>query len=507
MNASRVVLAALIWLVLLGVGVAVWKLLLQPERDAQAAREREEQVERELQATEGTSRYKVDLVCGLDAFSGYAVLRSEQFRERLGNRGIRITLKDDVADYQRRMDELESGKLQIAAFPIDALIKTCSQRGRMPVTIIAIIDETRGADAMVAYRQRYPDVDSLNHADTRFVLVGDSPSETLTRVVMQDFDLSQVTKQPFTRVNSPESILNTYRQATPTTSEVFVTWEPFVSQLLENDAMHVLVDSSKFTGYIVDSLVVSRDFLVKQPTIVENVLEAYFEALSSFREPHQWQELVMQDAKQTGSALTVVQAERLVAGIRWKNTLENYAHFGIRQDRVVHIEDMLARISGVLVASGAIPKDPTDGQFSKLFYDKSLKNLQTARFLPDEIVRSEGELATLTDRQWEALVPVGTLRVPELVFARGTDRLTTASQQILDELADKLQTWPAYYLRIEGNSAPGGNEQANLALAGRRAEAAKSYLSSRGIPEARMKSQTGQVGQSRVIFILSELAY
>jgi len=416
-------------------------------------------------------------------------------------------MKDDAADYLGRLDALESGQIQIAAFPMDALIKASSLRGRMPATIVALIDETRGADAMVAYRQKYPDIDSLNQSTTRFVLVGDSPSETLSRVVMQDFDLSLLGKESFTQVPSPEMVLQAYRKATPSTNEVFVTWEPFVSQILENEAMHVLVDSSKFTGYIVDALVVSRDFLVKQPQVVERILESYFEAMSSLRDVTQWKQLVLQDARQTGSSLSEAQADRLVSGIRWKNTLENYAHFGLRTDNSLHIEDMLARIAGVLVASGAISKDPTDGQFSRLFYDKSLKNLQTNRFLPDELVRAESGLAALSDAQWDSLTPVGTLRVPELVFARGTDKLTPTSQQILDELASKLETWPAYYLRIEGNSATGGNEQANLALAARRAEAAREYLKSRGISESRMKSSAGKVGQSRVVFILSELPY
>lgn len=501
-------MVAFIWLFLLGIGVAIWKFVLQPERVAEEARQRDEQTQQQMEATEGTSRYKHELNCGLDSFTGYGVLRTEEFRQRLASKGIRLTFQDDAADYQQRLKDLESGRLQFAAFPIDALIKSCSLRGQLPATIVAIIDETRGADAIVGYRQKFPDIDSLNQPDTKFVMVGDSPSETLARVVMQDFDLMQLGKEPFTKVASPEAIVQAYQKSTPASSQVFVSWEPFVSQLLENEAMHVLVDSSKFTGYIVDALVVSRDYLVKQPTVVEDVLKSYFEAMSAFREPQNWKQLVLKDASLTGASLSEPQAERLVAGIRWKNTLENYAHFGLREaDKVVHIEDILSRITDVLVSSGAISKDPTDGQFSRLFYDKVLRKLQSDKFLPDELIRSDDELATLSDAQWSSLTPVGTLRVPELVFARGTDRLTPSSQQILNELAEKLQTWPAYYLRIEGNSASGGNEQANLSLAARRAQAAREYLKSQGISEARMKSESGQVGQSRVVFILSELAY
>jgi outer membrane protein OmpA-like peptidoglycan-associated protein len=503
----KIAFVAFIWLFLLATGVVIWKVFLQPEQKAEAERQRETKEKQSVEATQGTSRYQHELACGVDAFSGYALLRSQDFRDRLGQLGIRMAMQDDKADYGQRMDALESGKLQFAAFPVDALVKACSQRNKLPVTIVALIDETRGADAMIAYKERYASVDSLNRSETRFVLVGDSPSETLARVVVRDFELSKLSKEVWKRVDSPEAVVQSYKKATPATDEVFVTWEPFVSQLLENDSLHVLVDSSKFTGFIVDALVVSRDFLLKEPAIVEKVIESYFRSANVYRDAEKLKQLVLEDAKQTGSKLTTKQADRLLAGIHWKNTQENYAHFGLRNDRVVHIEDIIQRITSVLRETGAMANDPTGGQASKLYYDKVLASLKANNFLPDEIVRKESELVALNDKQWESLVPVGTLSVPELVFARGTATLTATSRQTLEELAIKLQSWPAYYLKVEGNAASGGNSEANLALASQRAQAAMDYLKSLGVSAARMKSVSGKVGQSRVMFILSEMPY
>ncbi|MCY2975559.1 MAG: phosphate ABC transporter substrate-binding/OmpA family protein [Planctomycetota bacterium] len=507
MSISKIVLVAFVWLALLSVGVGVWKLFVQPEQQARETERKKEQDQQSLDATKGTSRYQYDLACGLDAFSGYAVLRSPDFRDQLARQGIRMEMVDDNADYAKRMDALESGEIQLAAFPVDALLKISAQRNRLPATIIAIIDETRGADGMLAYKQRYPDVDSLNSPDTRFVLVGDSPSETLTRVVMHDFDLSRLSKDPMQRVASADAIIQAYRKATPSTNEVFVTWEPFISQLLENDQLHVLVDSSKFTGYIVDAIVVSRDFLLKEQEVVEKILESYFRSMNAFRDPAQMKELVLADAKLTNTSLTSAQADRLLKGIQWKNTQENYAHFGLRAEKVVHIEDILGRISSVLVSSGGIEKDPTDGQFSRLFFDRPLAKLQSTNFLPEEVIRQEQQLVELSESQWSTLVPVGTLSVPELVFARGTANLSEVSRTVLDELAEKLRSWPAYYLRVEGNASSSGNIEANLSLAARRAEATVEYLKALGIPAARMKSVSGKAGQSRVVFTLGELPY
>lgn len=508
MSQAKIALVAFVWLLLLGTGVVIWKLVLQPQRQAEAVQQKTQKEQQAINATQGTSRYRHDLYCGLDAFSGYAVLRSPEFTEQLNRVGIRLNLTDDKADYVRRMDRLEAGEVQFAAFPMDALLKVCSQRQSLPVTIIALLDETVGADAMLAYKQQFPDLDALNSADTRIVLVGESPSETLTRLVMRDFDLSRLTAQALQSVDSPEQLMTIYRQSKPTGHEVFVTWEPFVSQLLENDQIHVLVDSSKFSGYIVDALVVNRDFLLKQPSVVEELLACYFRALSVFREPAKQVELFLADAKLTGSALTRPQAERLRQGVRLKNTQENYSHFGLRPDQqLLHVEDILQRISRVLVETQVIAQDPTQGQFSKLFYDKALAKLKSDNFLPSEAIRQESQLSALTETQWSQLIPVGTLKVPELVFARGTATLTPTSKQTLDELAEKLKSWPAYYLRVEGNAANSGNAEANLSLAARRADAAVEYLRGLGVPDARLLAARGKIGQSRVVFVLSELPY
>ncbi len=51
----------------------------------------------------------------------------------------------------------------MAAFTVDALIKTTAQSGESspPATIVALIDETRGADAMVAYKSAVKNVEAF----------------------------------------------------------------------------------------------------------------------------------------------------------------------------------------------------------------------------------------------------------------------------------------------------------------------------------------------------------
>ncbi len=515
---GKIVLAAIMWLLLLAIGAVAWKLVIAPKREL---REQEQarllekdakaKADQTLAATSGTSRYRYELKLGLDNFSGYAVLRSEAFRKQLSDRGIRIQTVDDGANYTKRAADLQSGGLQLAAFPADALLKQFADKEYPAATIVAIVDETRGADAMLAYKSKYPDIDQLNRSNVRFVLVGDSPSETLARVVMQDFGLDQLGSQNIIALQSPEALMERYRAATPQSDEVYVTWEPYVSQMLSNDQLHVLVDSSRFTGYIVDTLVVSRDFLLKNGPVVESILEAYFTALYSFREESDLVKLLLEDAKQTKQELSEAQAKRLVAGIQWKNTQENLAHFGKRSGAVVHIEDMLTRIAGVLSKSGVIEESSSANAFTRYFYDRPIESLLNKNFHPglaDERIREESRLQSLSETQWAGLVTVGTLSVPELVFLRGSSTLTEASKRTLDDLVQKLQAWPQYYLIIKGNASQAGDMQANLALAQQRGDAAMKYLLGQGIPAERMRVVTGEItGQTRVTFVVGQIPY
>ncbi len=511
MTKAKIVLAAIVWLIVLGLGVSIWKLLIEPRQQSAQRQQKQEREADSVSKTQGTSKYSHELAIGLDSFSGYAFFRSPALQEQLSQRGIRLKLVDDNANYSARGEALESGKLQMALFPADALVKVSSKRQSLPATIIAIIDETRGADAMVAYKSKFPDIDALNSAETKFVLLADSPSETLARVVMHDFDLGRLSKDPFIFVDNADALMNRYRQSKPGSPEVFVTWEPYVSQLLVNDQLHVMLDSSRFTGYIVDCLVVGRDYLLKNQETVEFFLECYFRTLHGSRDTTALVQLVLDDAKITKQALTKEQAVRLVDGIQWKNTQENFAHFGLRSASVVHVEDMLSRITNVLSSTGAMDDDPVDGQFNRLFFDRPLAGLQTRNFHPElknEQVREEVTLVALDDKTWETLVPVGTLNAPELLFARGSSNLTEQSRSILDELAEKLKSWPQFYLKVRGSASNKGDAAANRALATKRADTVVEYLLSIGMPKERIRPvEGGPSGETRVTFQVVQVPY
>ena len=260
-----------------------------------------------------------------------------------------------------------------------------------------------------------------------------------------------------------------------------------------------------------DVLVVNRDYLLKNREVVQDVLSTYFRSAYKYRD--NMVQLVLDDATRTGAPITDQQAENLTKGIWWKNTQENFAHFGLQSgDSIQLLEDMINQISNVLMSTGAISNDPTGGQATKLFYDDVIRELQTSNFHPglsSEVVRDDRiQLPALNDQQWSQLVPVGTLDVPKLVFGRGTDRLTGSSNATLDRLVQTLNSLPQAYVLVTGNASRKGNLDANKKLAARRAEAAEAYLISHGVDANRVRSVAGEpTGTTSVTFVLGQPPY
>lgn len=509
-NKGRVVAMMFIWFVVIGCIVLAWKYWWFPKKQQAAERKAEQEHQETIEKTSSTSRFKHNINVVLDSFSGYAAIRSSEFQAECAKYNIKTDLVDDGADYSKRAKMLAEGKAQVGVFTIDALYKVSAELGDMPVTIVALLDETKGADAMVGSKKLFPNIDSLNVPDMKIVCVSNSPSETLARVVRAHFELKNISDASFQFVDSAQAVVDAYKKAGPNDKKVYITWEPYVSRILENPEYHDVVNSGKFRGYVVDVIVAQRSFLLKNEEIVENVVKAYFSTI--FRYRNTMTTLVGDDAKQLGESLSDEQVEKLVKTIWWKNTQENFGHFGFTTGHSLqHIDTICANVCGVLLKTGAIKKDPTNGRPNLLYYDKIMKRLHDTSWYPgfgQESVREEKTLLALTDEEWKSLRPVGTLQVPRLVFARGTARLSDLSSQTLDDLAESLKTWPRYYLVVRGNASGGGDAEANKVLAESRARAAIEYLATKGVDRNRIHAESAQTqSSSTVSFILGEMAY
>ncbi|MEM7166945.1 MAG: phosphate ABC transporter substrate-binding/OmpA family protein [Planctomycetota bacterium] len=510
---SRILVVVVVWLLIIGSGAAAYRYFFAPRI--------EEDLISRTRAPNAEGLEEISLA--LDSFSGYCLFRSSDFSDELAAAGIAVNLVDDGADYARRLRSVSKGTTPLALFTIDAFLKASADAGESPGTIILVVDESQGADALVARKSDVADLDALNRADARVVTTPDSPSETLFRVVRSYFNMDELPEDCWIAADGAEDVL---RQLSSKRAggapRAYALWEPYVSRALALPEVIKLVDSSKFDGYIIDVLVAQREFLVQNEVLVESFVKAYLRTL--YRARNDLETSVFEDARALAEPVTRDQARQLVAGVHWCNTHENYLHFALggvdSKSGVRPLPVLLENIKRVLTRTGAISEGASEKLPARdLYFPGVLSALQGQQFHPgaggaasDGTARQAPMVRPLTDAQWGDLLRVGTLRVDRLVFRPGTARLRNIDEIALAELVDTLRNWPQYYLRIEGHASARGDAQQNRILAGQRADVVRQFLIDSGVQAQRLHATSEEPqavgGEYRsVTFVFGELAY
>ncbi len=516
-DSSRWGLVMLVWLAVAGIIITgVWFFKFRTDEELE-------------ESTSSQSRYKHEVRMNADWFSGYCIFRSDQLKSQLRSRGIKLVYEDDSADYEARLKALQNDKIDLAPFPVNSLIEMCEKMKISPATIVMFIDETRGADAIVAYKDAVENLDDLNDNDARFVLTPGSPSEYLARVVKADLDMSNLPDKWTVPADGAGEVYEKFRKGSKTQPAAYVLWEPYVTKALKNSEAHVIFGSDKLKGHIVDALVVRRKYLKENPDVVKQIIESYLRVCYTLHKDNGMIDLVRRDAKNAGERLGEDEARNVVAGIQWKNTLENYAHFRMlsrhESQGLEDVEDIIEKITRVLLVTEALPDAKIESH--TFFYNNILAELQAADFHPGrkigliagdgdtgiDRIRADVKLPELSEAQWSKLIAVGKMRIKQLSFRRGTADLNIQSRRNLDELAAKLESMPQYYLKVIGHTRSEGDLEANLRLAQSRAQAAVQYLAQRkGVPHNRLNAiaakPSGGGGSSQsVTFQLAQRAY
>jgi outer membrane protein OmpA-like peptidoglycan-associated protein len=75
-----------------------------------------------------------------------------------------------------------------------------------------------------------------------------------------------------------------------------------------------------------------------------------------------------------------------------------------------------------------------------------------------------------------------------VMFQTGGAELSASARQRLDTVANALAAYPDRDIVVEGHTDAQGNDEANRELSQRRADAVRTYLVGRGVPEARLRS-------------------
>jgi len=421
---------------------------------------------------------------GVDSWIGYFPLCSADMNRRVRAAGYSLRCEEDKGEYATRMKRLAEGELDFAVATVDAYVLNGAPLD-FPATIIAVIDESKGGDAIIARRDAIPDLDALKRTPTaRIAFTPASPSEHLLKSIGTHFDLPQLAQRKGAwrvEANGSEDALKKLQSGAV---EVAVLWEPDVSKALADPQFVKLIGTDDTEKLIVDVLLASRRTAQERPDAAKALLAQYFEVLRAYDEDPAKLHADVAAASGFGDA----QVDAMLRGVKWATLSENGAHwFGVTPTGLPSEEGLVEAITGavnVLVEAGDFARNPlpdqdpyrlTNRQFISALYAEHMGAANAPGRVSDGLAKP---FAALDDGAWSRLKEVGTFKIAPIGFASGTATLDEDSRAALNAVAEKLSHYPNYRLVIKGHTGLAGDAQANLELSKRRAEAVLEYFAS-----------------------------
>ncbi len=450
------------------------------------------QAEGESSARRTAPRGESEVLLLGDTFSGYSTFRSAEFQQLLSEFGVGLRYADEF-DQGARAESLATGEADLIVTTLDQFLQQQPQG-----QIVGLIDRTIGADAVVLNTVQYPELTSLLELEAliqqaqsqgetlSIAYAGDTPSEYLALVLDTKFDAFNLSDFNVIEVEDASQAWELMQDPSEQVA-IAVLWEPFVTQARQQDYT-VVLSSNDAPGSIVDVLVASDRLLQSQPTLVSELLEAYYRRIdTNVRDASQLQQQIAEDGE-----LSPAEAAAVLQGIDFFTAAEaqTWMAEGTLRRRI-------EATAAVLVLSGrlnAVPAEP-ETLYSSQFLSKAAANTQTLIDLvradnPELADRLSGaEAATpavtpVSDTQVQAAPDIGNLNVEgQVEFSTGSAQLTATGQQTLSALVQDVQEFnpETVAVRVIGHTSQTGPADLNQRLSQQRAQVVVDFLRSQGV--------------------------
>lgn len=433
--------------------------------------------ERTQRETSDARNVKGRLAIGVDNWIGYFPLCSGAMHKRLRTAGYVLVCEDDKADYASRMQKLKDGTLQFAVATVDTYLVNGAPKG-FPGTIVAVLDESKGGDAIVARKERVANLDALKRMQgLKVAFTPNSPSEHLLRAMAVHFDVPALRGKGSWRVEadgSPDALKKLLAQQT----DIAVLWEPDVTRALGNAGIVKLLGTEDTRRLIVDVLLVNRAFSTKDSAAVSVLLNSYFQVLKEYRDqPQRLEQEVAESTK-----LPADSVKRLLGGVSWASLSDNFQTWLGTTPGAEALVDSIQATVRILIDAGEFTATPLpeqdpyrilNRQFVAAAYVANVTGQKGAEASTPSL---EKKFAPLEERAWSALKEVGTLKAVPVVFQSGTADLSPEGKLELDRAMETLAHYPNFRVVVKGHSGVRGDPEENKRLSEERAESVARYL-------------------------------
>ena len=452
-------------------------------------------------ATSDAKDVKGKITIAYDDWIGYYPLISSRMKKFARSEGYILDGVNDGADYPARMQALKEGKYDFAVVTVDSYILNAVPVD-FPGTIIAVLDESKGDDAMVAYTNLVKNLDSFQDGFNGSIgYTSGSPSEHLLKALPVHFNvpgLKNLPERQRVKTKDSQEALGLLRDKKV---RVAVLWEPNVSKALQIPGVGRIIGTESMSKVIVDILVVNREFASKYPERVDFLLRTYFRTLKFYTDE---QEELKKDIH-TELKLTDDSIQKMLDGVAWVNLSENcHSWFGLSGPGQVAEQGLVDTIDStvsILVESGDFKSNPLpdkdpyrimNSQFIQEIYKNGIQNGFAALVSPggtNATAALAHSFKPLSDAQWDKLHAVGSIRVEPIVFQTGLANLDVEQKEKLDTAMERLKHYPSFRILVGGHTSLSGDPDANKNLSQQRAEAVARYLTvTYSLDENRIKS-------------------
>ncbi len=445
---------------------------------------------------------KGKITIGYDNWVGYFPLCSPEMKKRLRQSGYLLECVDDNADYSERYKKLADGKYDFAVGTVDSYLVNGAAQD-YPGVIAAVIDESKGGDAIVAWEDKVASLDDLkSDKNLKIAFTPASPSDHLLKAISVHFDIPNLRNRrgwPIETDGSSQALQKLLKKE----SDVSVLWEPDVSKALAQSGIKRILGTEDTNQLIVDILLVNRRFSSKNPDVVDIVLRHYFRTLKHYRD----NESQLIDDVANASDLKKDSVKALLNGVQWASLTDNAQRwYGVVSTSLPEeaLIDTIDSTLEILTDYGDFSRNPipnndpyrlTNSSFVKRLFEKTSGSNTFGQAGANNAnnVDYENSLSrsfdTLSAKNWAKLREIGTLKIRPIVFASGTHSLTLDGKSQLDAAAENLKHYPNYRLEIRGHTGLRGDKKQNKALSADRADAVKRYINiTYGVDSDRMRS-------------------
>jgi outer membrane protein OmpA-like peptidoglycan-associated protein/ABC-type taurine transport system substrate-binding protein len=442
--------------------------------------------ERQQRVTSDVRDVKGKITLALDSWIGYFPLRSPEMSRAMRRAGWSLAIEDDNADYPQRMKRLKSGEIDLAVVTLDSYILN-GAAVNYPGVIIAVIDESKGGDAIVARQDAVASLDALKGAsDLRVAFTPNSPSHYLAKAAAYHFNVPQLLPPPGPYRIETKGSEQALTKLLAGKTDIAILWEPDVTRALAQPGMVKILGTEDTTKLIVDILVVGRKFSEKNPSAVQTLLSTYFTVLKRYTDHPDM--LHKQLAEQTG--LPEAAIGPMVKGVRWVNLTENCEQwFGIAGPGGYGDEGLAKAIDStvhILMNAGDFKTNPIpDDDPHRLTYSAYMEQLcvkgmhgfnAAPQHTGSPALEGSQAFPALDSDGWARLKEVGTLKIAPIIFQHGGAELDLFAKQVVDQAVALLKHYPNFRVKIKGHTGTVGDPAENLKLSQERADAVARYL-------------------------------